>query len=338
MRLCAPSLLVFIIINVSAAVCICYYESILPRFIVNTTPPIPVSFTEEERSTSSNSTSINDTEEPLSRMLMPKRRKITESFVLSMDTDRFQKFVDRNDESAVGKVLWVPGVDGFQQENLDQWAKLAAGSKEPAINATLFIRGDITHKSMYRSPHAVGCYLAHWHLLRQLNHRPPELRPDLYFIFEDDALCVPDLLNRTLESASYLPSDWDILYVGGKPFSYFDDYDHKKKKVMKKNTTQQRAADFCSGAYGMGASPLAPGGGRQLSEEQPYWRTKYLTNTYAYVVNPQRLDHILEVLQPRSYTPIDILLADAMKAGKLNAYMTSQKLCLARGFNFQKMD
>lgn len=44
-------------------------------------------------------------------LLLP--RKITESFVLSFDTDDVEQFKQRNNHSGLGEVLWVPSVDEF---------------------------------------------------------------------------------------------------------------------------------------------------------------------------------------------------------------------------------
>jgi GR25 family glycosyltransferase involved in LPS biosynthesis len=254
------------------------------------------------------------------------KKKITESFVLSMDTNKAHNFKQRNDNSALGDVLWVPGVDGYVQGNLDQFAKVSDGW--PAVNAALFDRHNQKDKDAYRSPHAVGCYLAHWHLLRQLNHRLMELRPDLYFVFEDDADCVTDLVNRTLASTSQLPSDWDIFYLGGKPITYFKDVYVNYTKPSPSPAGPQ--PDWCRGDLGRGRGPLAPDGSRALTDHQPYWKVKYLSNTHSYVVNPQRIDHLLQIIKPaRLYEPLDIVLADAMDDGKLQAYMAPQKWCSA---------
>jgi hypothetical protein len=62
--------------------------------------------------------------------------------------------------------LWVPAVDGFSQKVLTSWAQLSGNW--PPINASLFSPKE---KGKYQSPHAVGCYMAHWHLIRHLGHR-----------------------------------------------------------------------------------------------------------------------------------------------------------------------
>mmetsp|Transcript_21481 Transcript_21481/g.43635 ORF Transcript_21481/g.43635 Transcript_21481/m.43635 type:complete len:172 (-) Transcript_21481:393-908(-) len=52
---------------------------------------------------------------------------------------------------------------------------------------------------------------------RQTKHK----RPDMLFVFEEDAHCVSNLIDRTWSVVRQLPKDWDILFVGGKPMSYY---------------------------------------------------------------------------------------------------------------------
>lgn len=249
-----------------------------------------------------------------------RRRNITESYVISFDNERARKFMKRNRRSGINPALWMPGVDGFSQKILDLWAQMTG--VWPPINASLFDPHNPQDKDGYGTPHAVGCYMAHWHLLRQLGHHDRELRPDLYFVFEDDASCIPNLEKRTLEVASMLPDDWDMLYIGGKPFTQFRGPVHKFQDSNK--DTLRR--DICRGAFGLGDNPLAPDGTRNLTEDQPYWQNKYMTNTHSYVINPQRIENILQVLKPRENVPIDILLADHMSRD-LNVYMTTRVFC-----------
>jgi GR25 family glycosyltransferase involved in LPS biosynthesis len=249
--------------------------------------------------------------------LSPKRRMITESYVISFNVDHVNEFIQRINGSQ--SVLWVPGVDGFHQRVLDTWAKLSG--QFPVINASHFDPNRGEDRGKYRSPHAVGCYLAHWHLLKSLHHREPEMQPDLYFVFEDDASCVPDVVNRTLEVMSILPPDWDMFFIAGKPFTYFP----LGNSSTFNGTTLRR--DICQGIHGKGDSPLAPDGTRQLSLDDPYWQIKYITNTHAYVVNPQRVGQVLNILKPQANEPVDIRLADAMYRGDLNVYMPTQQWC-----------
>jgi hypothetical protein len=245
---------------------------------------------------------------------------IVESFVLSLDADNVEQFKQRNNHSGLGDVLWAPGVDGYQQQTLDLWARLTGNV---AMNATSYTRGNMDQKGAYQSPHAVGVYLAHLHLLRYLGHRPRELQPSLYFIFEDDAACAPNLVDETLKVIQKLPPDWDLFFIGGKPFTYFTE----KFTVFEDSSNETVARDVCRGAFGKGDGPLSPNGSRSISEQDDYWQIKYLTNTHAYVINPNRVHHVVELLKPTLDVPIDIRLADSMKEGQLSVYMPTQNWC-----------
>jgi len=251
-----------------------------------------------------------------------RRRTIVESNVISFDNEKVDKFTERNNRSFAGEpVLWVPGVDGFHQPVLNQWAKLVG---EQPINASLFERDNQDDKDKHRSPHSVGCYLAHWHLLKGLQHRPAELRPELFFVFEDDASCIPNLVNRTIEATQQLPKDWDMFFVGGKPYTDFTEGLQKNFSDSTKDTLRR---DICRGAFGKGDAPLAPDGSRELSVDQPYWKIKCILNTHAYVVNPKRVDRVMDVLRPQKTVPVDQRLATAMERGTLNAYISTQEWC-----------
>jgi hypothetical protein len=97
-----------------------------------------------------------------------KLQTLTEAYVLSFDPRKVKIFTQRNyltSNSSADQVLWYPGVDGYHQPTLNLWAKL---SGQPAMNLTEFAG---RNKAEYRSPHAVGCYLAHWHLMRTFQHK-----------------------------------------------------------------------------------------------------------------------------------------------------------------------
>jgi len=260
---------------------------------------------------------------------------ITESFVIAFDQKKATDFIERNHHADLDPVLWVLGVDGFHQKHLDVWAQLLPGGEKP-LNASAFTA---EHKGEYASPHAVGCYLAHWNLLRSLAHRPIQLRPAAYLIFEDDAGCAPNLVPHVLETMRQLPQDWDILFIGGKPFSSFKN-PVDVSAVLSRATCDDGASrkssprtlrrDICRGDFGLADGPLAPDGSRLLSEypQQACWQTKSHTNADACVVNPQRLDHLLGLLQPVRYAPIDIVLADHILENKIKSYMTTRMWCV----------
>jgi hypothetical protein len=148
-----------------------------------------------------------------------------------------------------------------------------------------------------------------------------------------------------------------MLFVGGKPFSYFDDSngnedstnnhtlptmhgkqlinDYKQHEASNNWTATEMTNQLirhaiCQGDFGKASGPLAPDGSRSLSQDnnqQAYWRSDYLTNTHSYVVNPQRVGHVASLLHPTMDVPVDIRLGDLMKAGQLNAYMTTRMWC-----------
>jgi hypothetical protein len=296
---------------------------------------------------------------------------LLETFALSFDPTSVERLQQRNQHSNLGNVLWVHGVDGLQQRTLNLWAQLtnhghAGMSVEQARELD---------KSSYESPHAVGCYLSHWNLLRMLAHRPQQElllesrnnqqnQQHAYLILEDDATCAPGLDKEIERTIQQLPSDWDLLFVGGKPFSYFDNSNPGSfspvynvstvgKLLMQEYRQQHESAGtaaagsgnssnnnnndtdmrqrirhaICQGAFGTANGPLAPDGSRKLLPEQAYWRVDYLTNTHSYVVNPQRIAHVAKMLHPTMDVPIDIRLADLMKSQQLQAYMTTRMWC-----------
>jgi len=265
----------------------------------------------------------------------PKSANITESFVISLDPGKADRFIERNRHADLDPVLWVPGVDGFHQRNLDVWAQLLPAGKHPPLNASAFTAKD---KGLYASPHAVGCYLAHWNLLRTLGHRPVQLRPEAYLVFEDDTSCAPNLASHVLKTIRQLPEDWDMLYVGGKPIAYFRNAVDVSAVLSKatnpsdgtaRSSTSTLRRDICRGDFGMAHGPLAPDGSRVLLEDQqPYWQTKYMANTDAYVLNPNRIHHLLEHLNPHKHTPIDMFLGDLIARNEIQAFMTTRLWCI----------
>jgi GR25 family glycosyltransferase involved in LPS biosynthesis len=259
---------------------------------------------------------------------------LLETFALSFDPTKVEKLQERNNHSNIGtNIVWVPSTDGMQQRSLDLWAQLTNHGHAPM---TLEAAAQL-HKYHYESPHAVGCYLAHWHLLRTLAQRPPELllqldksnnndnqnktnkhkkqqpqydnqtrttRQHAYLILEDDAACAPGLKEEIERTIQQLPSDWDMLFVGGKPFSYFDEWNNHNPNHHESNnneTTRMSSLQgnmthgklllqeyeqianaipyngttmddmirrlrraVCQGDFGQARGPLAPDGSRRL--------------------------------------------------------------------------
>ena len=265
---------------------------------------------------------------------------------VDVDVDRAP---DRNKKLAASSVEWFEAYNGMEQEVLDDFSRITGLYK---LNATDFLV-DIK-KDQYASPHAVGCYLSHWRLLEKVQKKwkdrkvrrsehvrgggnqqretPPQYhRPDMLFVFEDDAQCVSNLIDRTWKTIRKLPKDWDILYLGGKPVSY-----HVMGKTLTElstatadasdNTTrpldERLLEEMCHGKYGTSSTgPFAPGTdasdsvamamAAKADDDPPYWRTKYILNTNAYVINPKRIKRVLQVLSAPTYEykPVDVRLA-----------------------------
>ena len=57
-----------------------------------------------------------------------------------------------------------------------------------------------------------GCYRSHLAVLKLCLEQPD----DIFIIFEDDAKLLPDFDKRLEQAMSELPSDWDILFLGGR--------------------------------------------------------------------------------------------------------------------------
>ena len=247
---------------------------------------------------------------------------------------------------------WFPAYNGMNQTVLDEFSKITGLG---VLNATYFQTvSEQVRKSIYASPHAVGCYLSHWRLLEKVrkswgkpkqappqsqsqNQSPPtassakrKRRPDMLFVFEDDAHCVTNLIDRTWKVVQRLPKDWDILYIGGKPFSYhtqgktIGELSSETATVELPRPTDQELLDkMCQGGFGTSYSgPFAPGTsakdsvavtmGANLPKDPPYWQIKWIFNTNAYVINPKRIQRVLRVLSAPQYDykPIDVLLSN----------------------------
>ena len=129
---------------------------------------------------------------------------------------------------------------------------------------------------------------------------------------------------------------WDLLFVGGKSFTYHikDSMAPELKAKGIKNINGGSDSEFrrweCLGYFGRSdTGPFAPDGSRHLSLNQSYWMTRYLTNTQSYVVNPRRIENILKVVEHPTYkVPFDIALADAGVNGDLKIFMTTRDFCI----------
>lgn len=57
---------------------------------------------------------------------------------------------------------------------------------------------------------AVGCYLSHYMLWQNIM----DSDSDMFFIVEDDVSLIDNFTNKLTEYFTYVPSNWDIIYVG----------------------------------------------------------------------------------------------------------------------------
>lgn len=311
------------------------------------------------------------------KFVIASRKSSAEVFELrhlDMDGDRMAS----PDNSEL--VSWFPSVDGMDQAVLDEWADI---TKLPKLNASNFHDTSKAKEGM-ATPHVVGCYLSHWRLLQKAwngwravevqterqeaqdqyqsggetsfsnQERKPDSvlmdsdkessRPDMLFVFEDDAHCVSNLTQRTWEVVQKLPKDdWDLLFIGGKPFAHYtndmplsyafrtNNNEHTSGAIGEAPTkppNDELVEGVCQGRYGKSSTgPFAPtcspdgttctseiNYNQPLATDQPFWRTKYILNTNAYVVNPRRIERILRVLSAPMdrYTGVDVFLANDM--------------------------
>ena len=182
----------------------------------------------------------------------------------------------------------------------------------------------------------------------------------MLFVFEDDAHCVSNVIERTWSVVQKLPEDWDILYIGGKPMCYYTGeltmgelstgtFNDK----IPRPSNQELKEKMCQGGFGTSNSgPYAPGTSFSDSFEAanavgsdvdpPYWQVKYVLDTHSYVVNPKRIKRVLRVLSAPAdqYFPVDVKLAydsyslhpsqyknGAASDAPLKAYLTPHSYC-----------
>ena len=264
-----------------------------------------------------------------------------QGFVISSHQSRFQTFLWRNRASlplnttntvnnTAFSLTWFAAANGRDQVVLNQHATLTG---------LPLIKADSTETG-YKSPHHTGCFMSHWQVLRMAKSGWEALQtlPSALLIMEDDAICAPLVVEEITKTLPLLPPDWDIFYVGAKPFSFYFKapmiQELKKTRGTQANFSQEEWEEWlCQGKFGpVDTGPFAPDGGRNLSLNQPYWRTRYALNTHAYLVNPKRIDRILHMLEhpPRGQEPIDIMFAFAGKDGDLKKYMTTMEYCLQK--------
>lgn len=165
--------------------------------------------------------------------------------------------------------------------------------------------------------------MSHYYLMKYLHHKYTG-SASAYVVFEDDARCITGWREQVDKTLSFLPDDWDLLFIGGRPISYF----HEFNRVSSFGAQFSLRHDICTGVFGKASGPLAPDGSRNISRSDPYWRAMYLVHTHAYVLNPVRMQRVLGVLEGKEgHEPIDQRLATAMANSRLVAYMTPENIC-----------
>jgi|SaaInl74LU_5_DNA_1037368.scaffolds.fasta_scaffold03568_3 GR25 family glycosyltransferase involved in LPS biosynthesis len=239
-------------------------------------------------------------------------QNVLPTFVIGMNYAHYRKFLDANSLSG-NDISWFPGTIGQDQRVLDEWRELAGGDQ-------LSIEDYDPSVKFQFGPHAAGCYLSHFNLLKMLQRSDPT--PGAYVVFEDDARCVRGWRAQVDKALALLPQDWDIYYIGGRPISYFNKFEKDAKHGI------SLRQDICTGVFGEADGPLAPDESRNISRTDPYWRAMYHVHTHAYVVNPRNIGNILAVLEGKEgHEPIDQRLSKAMASGRLNAFMSTENIC-----------
>ncbi len=254
-----------------------------------------------------------------------------QAFLISSRQSQFDLFLRRNRAilSNNFSVSWFPASNGRDQIVLDQFANVTGF---PPINASLEY-----HRDSYSSPHHTGCFMSHWNVIRlaRAGWETLHTKPSGLMIFEYDALCATSVIDTVISTLPSLPADWDMLFVGGKPFSYYNldpsNQELRDRKNLDNFTDEEFERMVCQGGFGpTNTGPFAPDGGRNLSLDQPYWQTKYITNLQSYILNPDRIDRILHLLEhpQRDQVPIDIAFAEAATSNVLKILMTTMDYCV----------
>lgn len=276
------------------------------------------------------------------------KRPLVESYTIGFHLGSYQKFLQRNEHVAnlSPPPAWVHATDGFNQRTLNIWKDLTSNENEELKDEPVIQLADYLTEEKQKDPlgpHAVGCFLSHWNLWRILNHRHAFTHPSFaYLIFEDDASCSPDSHDKLIQVIQDLRrdrKDWDLIYLGGKPFTHFrselnpDTNNNDTNAIPSEEELRERS---CIGTYGEGDSPMAPDGTRNhLHKIQTYYQINYITNTHAYAINPTSLPKLLQELDPKrrkrhgwdNDIAVDLRIAYAVLKGQLTAFMPPKMYC-----------
>jgi len=119
---------------------------------------------------------------------------ISKTFVINLDRrpDRWELF-KKNHSQLHPMVTRVSAVDGRKIQLTPEIAHMFRDNKFKSMKGVM------------------GCALSHYNLWKQLANSNDEA----YFIMEDDAKCSPDFFEKFNQSMKRVPSDFEILYVGG---------------------------------------------------------------------------------------------------------------------------
>lgn len=143
---------------------------------------------------------------------------------LKRSEERLKKFQERAQKESIPVSIWE-AVDG---PRLDWQTLNDAGASFWALeNLTKKRKGEL------------GCFLSHrslWYSLQKISHKDNTG----YLILEDDVQFAEGFLQKLSSVLRYVPSNWDIVYVGCTHPAYIDEKGNSPVKQIKS----------CSGTYG----------------------------------------------------------------------------------------
>ncbi|OEU08085.1 hypothetical protein FRACYDRAFT_250306 [Fragilariopsis cylindrus CCMP1102] len=287
------------------------------------------------------------------------------TFLEEENEDNDNNAVDNDNEN---DVIWFQSVNGYDPIVLKEWNEITTRrtdtnkSNFPIITPEMGRNGFVypyiktepyyeqgleNSTNSYLSPHVIGCYESHRQLLTFISKTWNWNNED-----DDDSVCVDDTKQYILnELIPTLPTTWDIIYIGGKPFSYLDN--NKKNnddetenednsyvgsifKTKEERDHFLRKKELCDYSSG-GDRRFGDRGGGVLCPifRQYACEGKFGTNTHAYVINPKHIQKVIQILNDMvrisnpidNFRPIDITLADNMNSNSVNsiqAYLPSK--------------
>lgn len=94
--------------------------------------------------------------------------------------------------------------------NIDYKIFYGLDSSKTGVTAKIIQDQKYTILDTWVTVGAVGCYISHYMLWQNIM----DSSADTFFIVEDDVLLVDNFTNTFPEYFQFVPSDWDIIYVG----------------------------------------------------------------------------------------------------------------------------